>query len=74
MNISFEKITELLTSANLTFNQEKNPETKPCIGLRDDELVLWIVYDSKFWSISLSDFNFENIDDEFMKNKTEMVE
>jgi hypothetical protein len=74
MNVSFEKLTQLLEFSYSELNQKTNPETKPTIGLDDGQLVLWVVYRDKFWVITLDDFDFDNIPTEIIKNRDEIIE
>lgn len=67
--ISFDKITELLKTAKSLIS---DPETNPTVGLRDDILVLWVFYGELVWSITLDDFDFDNIQNEIIKSKEEI--
>lgn len=67
--IPFDKITELIKTAKSLI---ADPETNPMIGLRDDILVLWVIYGTLNWSVTLDDFDFNNIPIEIIKYKEEI--
>ena len=48
-------------------------ETNPVIGFQDEQLVLWVFYMNLSWTITLDDFDFENIESELIKSREEMI-
>ena len=45
----------------------------PVIGLQDEQLVLWVFYKNLSWTVTLDDFDFENIENELIKSREEMI-
>jgi hypothetical protein len=68
-----EKYIELLKYAKILLSNEYDSETNPVIGLQDEQLVLWVFYKNLSWTITLDDFDFENIESELIKSREEMI-
>lgn len=68
-----EKYIELLKLAKTLLSNEYDPETNPVIGFQDEQLVLWVFYMNLSWTITLDDFDFENIESELIKSREEMI-
>jgi len=68
-----EKYMELLSLAKSLLSDEYDSETNPVIGLQDEQLVLWVFYKNLSWTVTLDDFDFENIESELIKSREEMI-
>jgi len=72
--VPLKKLKELLNEAN-SIQKETNEKGNPSIGIHEEtgKLVLWMIYADQFWAIDLENFDFNNIEDEMIKNKREIL-